>query len=311
MKAVVTGGAGFIGHHLVNGLLERGDDVVVLDDYSAGRRDRLAGGSDRLSLVEGSVLDPQALNSAFAECEVVFHEAAVVSVARSMSDPQRIVDVNEGGTVQVMLAAARNGVRRVVFAGSAAVYGHSDGDPCREEQRPDPRSPYGVSKLSAELYVHVLGHIHGVETVVLRYFNVFGPGQDPASEYAAVIPRFIATVVNGERPVINGSGGITRDFVYVADVVRANMLAARASTPSGVTCNVASGVPTTLNDLVQAVGAAAGRQVDPSVGPPRPGDVTHSLADVSLARRILAFDAETSLGEGIARSMDWFRGDAP
>lgn len=307
MRAAVTGGAGFIGHHLVAGLLAHGDEVTVIDDFSTGRRSRLAPFGDRVVVTEGTLLDPSALDEALVGCEVVFHEAAIASVAQSLVAPRLTNDVNTNGTIEVMLAAARHGVRRVVFAGSSAVYGVPEELPCRESQRPAPMSPYGASKLAAEHYIHSLGQLHGVETSVLRYFNVYGPGQDPSAEYAAVVPRFIMAVLDGGRPIINGSDDISRDFVYVDDVVEANLLAARASSPSGLTCNIASGSQTSLRDLLQAVCAAAGRVVDPVFGPARPGDIRHSFADISLARQELGYDAAVGLSDGIARTLESFR----
>ena len=206
-----------------------------------------------------------------------------------------------------MRAASRNGVRRVVFAGSSAVYGVPEELPCSESHRPAPRSPYGVSKLAAELYVHALGEAMGIETVVLRYFNVYGLGQDPASEYAAVIPRFVTAVLERRRPMINGSGDISRDFVYIDDVVEANMLASQAAVPANLTCNIATGSPTSLDQLLRAVTLGVGRDVDPTFGPPRPGDIPHSYADIAVARRVLGYEPRTSLAEGIARTIDWYR----
>jgi len=308
LRAVVTGGAGFIGHHLVAGLLARGHQVNVIDDFSTGHRSRLAPFLDRIAVTEGSILDPAALDEAVADCEVVFHEAAIASVARSVLEPRLTNDVNVNGTIEVVLAAARHGVRRVVLASSSAVYGLSEELPSRETQRPEPQSPYGASKLAAEHYVHSLGRLVGVETVALRYFNVFGPAQDPASEYAAVVPRFITAVLESQRPIINGSGDITRDFVYVGDVVEANLLASRASSPSTLTCNLASGSRTSLRELLDAVCVAAGRDVAPVFGPARPGDIQHSQADISLARHAIGYEARVPLGEGIARTLEWFRG---
>jgi UDP-glucose 4-epimerase len=310
VRALVTGGAGFIGHHLVCGLLARGDVVNVIDDFSSGHRSRLGPFRDRIVLTEGSILDPAALDEAVTGCEVILHEAAIASVARSIAAPRLTTEVNVSGTIEVMLAAARHRVRRVVLAGSSAVYGMSEKLPCRESQRPDPRSPYGASKLAAEHYVHTLGELHGVETVVLRYFNVFGPGQDPASEYAAVVPRFATAVLDGRTPIVNGSGEISRDFVYVDNVVEANLLASRPSSPSALTCNVASGSRITLLDLLQTICDAAGRQVDPVFGPTRPGDIRHSYADISLARRALGYRVVVPFGEGIARTLAWYRDQA-
>ena len=306
MRAGVTGGAGFIGHHLVAGLLERGDQVSVVDDLSTGSSARLAAFGDRVAVTEGNILDPFALDAAFAGCDVIFHHAAIASVAQSLTHPRLVNDVNANGTIEVMLAAARHNVRRVVFAGSSAVYGVPEHLPCMERQRPEPVSPYGVSKLAAEHLVHSLGALHGIETVVLRYFNVYGPGQDPAAEYAAVVPRFIAAVLAGERPIINGSSDISRDFVFISDVVGANLLAAREASPTGLTCNIASGVQTSLKQLLDAVAEATGRPVDPLFGPKRPGDIEHSVADIAVARRELGYEPQVLLGAGIARSVEFF-----
>jgi UDP-glucose 4-epimerase len=308
VRALVTGGAGFIGHHLVNGLLDQGDEVTVIDDFSTSDGTRLDRFRDRIRLVAGTVLDERALDDAVAGCEVVFHEAAIPSVARSFVSPQLTNDVNAGGTIEVMLAAARHRVRRVVFAGSSSVYGIPETLPCREAQRPAPQSPYGASKLAAENYVHTLGQHHGVETVVLRYFNVFGPGQDPASEYAAVVPKFTTAVLDGRRPIVNGTGEISRDFTYVDNVVEANLLAARAPGVSGLTCNVACGSRYTLLDLLEAICDAAGRQVEPTYGPPRAGDIRDSQADISIATQRLGYHVVVPFRDGIARTVDWYRG---
>ncbi len=310
MKAAVTGGAGFIGHHLVGSLVDAHHDVQVLDDLSTGSRARLEPVLDAITLIEGSILDPVALDRAIAGTEVVFHQAAIASVVRSTSDPAGTNEVNVTGTIEVMLAAARHGVRRVIFAGSSAVYGASKQLPSREDQRTAPTSPYGVSKLAGEQYVHALGRLHGVETVVLRYFNVYGPGQDPASEYAAVIPRFITAVLAGLPPTIFGTGGISRDFVFIGDVVAANLLAARRGIPSELTCNVATGARTSLSELLEAVNAAAGANVEPVFGPAREGDIADSQADITLARRSLGYEVATPFRDGIARTVAWYRGPA-
>ena len=307
MKTVVTGGAGFIGHHLVGGLLARGDSVTVLDDLSTGDRARLDPVADRITYIEGSILDEARLDEALDSCEVIFHEAAIPSVARSLVTPRLTNDVNVTGTIEVMLAAAKHGVRRVVFAGSSSVYGIPESLPCRETQRPAPRSPYGASKLAAEHYIHTLGMAFGVETVVLRYFNVFGPGQDPLSEYAAVVPRFTTAILEGRAPLVNGNGEVSRDFTYVDNVVSANLLAAQASTPSGITCNVACGSRYTLLDLLDAICAAAGRRVEPTFGPPRAGDIVHSQADISLAREALGYDVVVPFAEGITKTVAWYQ----
>ncbi len=310
MRALVTGGGGFIGHHLVRGLLDRGHDVAVIDDFSTGDRARLEPVLDRIDLTEGSILDPDALDAATQSVEVIFHEAAIPSVARSWSRPHLSNRVNATGTIEVMLAAARNGVRRVVYAGSSSVYGVPESLPCRESFRASPESPYGVSKLAAEHYVRTLGKLHGVETATLRYFNVFGPGQDPKSEYAAVVPRFVTAVLAGDRPTINGTGEVSRDFTYVDNVVAANLLAAQASSPSGITCNIACGDRHTLLELLDAICVAAGRPADPIFAPPRPGDIVHSQADISVAERELGYQVGVPFAEGIARTVAWYRDQA-
>jgi UDP-glucose 4-epimerase len=307
LKALVTGGAGFIGHHLVAALLDQGDDVVVLDDLSTGDRSRLERFGGDVDLLEGSILDATALDRALAGCEVVFHEAAIPSVARSLLDPMTTHDVNVGGTINLMLAAARAGIRRVVFAGSSSVYGVPATLPCREDMAPAPESPYGVSKLAAEHDLHVLGRHAGIETVALRYFNVFGPGQDPHSEYSAVIPRFITAVLEGRRPTINGSGEISRDFTYVENVIAGNLLAATAAVPSGFTANVACGDRISLLELLDAVCDAVGGRVEPIFGPPRPGDIVHSQADISRAQAVLGYRVRVTFREGIVRTVSWYR----
>lgn len=307
MRALVTGGAGFIGHHLTGSLLQRGDDVVVLDDFSTGFRERLVRYADRVRVIEGSIREPHDIDEAAAGCDVIFHQAALASVERSFLDPVRTDAVNVGGTINVVLAAARQGVRRVVFAGSSSVYGVPAELPCREAMKPSPESPYGVSKLAAEYYLHTLGRRIGVETIVLRYFNVFGPGQDPHSDYAAVIPLFITAVLEARQPTINGSGNISRDFTYVDNVVSANLLAADASDISGETMNVACGERTSLLGLLGAINAAVGRSVEPVYGAARVGDIQHSLADISVARALLGYRVQVTFEEGIARTVDWYR----
>lgn len=306
MTATVTGGAGFIGHHLVERLLARGERVRVIDDLSTGDRSRLPAHDAALAFLEGSVLDPVALDEALRGSDVVFHLAAVVSIERSLAEPVRTNDVNAGGTIEVMCAAARQHVRRVVLASSCAVYGCTAALPSRETQRPDPTSPYGVSKLAAEGYLHTLGCRHGIATVALRYFNVFGEGQDPHSAYAAVVPAFALAALEGRAPVVNGDPAITRDYVHVGDIVRANLLAARPSAPGGLTCNVATGTSHSLGDLLDAIGAAVGHPVVPVIGPARPGDVARSEADVTLARRALDYAAVVPFETAVERTVRWY-----
>jgi UDP-glucose 4-epimerase len=307
VRALVTGGAGFIGHHLVRALLERGDEVRVIDDFSTGIRQRLDPYATRIELVEGSLLDPAAMAAAVRGCDVILHEAAIPSVARSVLDPVRSNDVNAGGTIQTMLAATRAGVRRVILAGSSSIYGAPEQLPCHEGYVPNPRSPYAASKLAAEGYLHSMGELQGVETVALRYFNVFGPGQDPASEYAAVVPRFVTQALAGERPTIYGDGGISRDFTFVDNVVEANLLAAEVPLDGPLTCNVGCGDRHSLLDLVRAIADATGRTIDPLFGPARAGDVRHSQADISRARERLGYSVSVPFAEGIRRTVAWYR----
>jgi UDP-glucose 4-epimerase len=307
MKVLVTGGAGFIGHHLVRALVNRGDQVTVLDNYYTGLPARLEPMLGQFTMVEGSILDPEALDSALAGCEVILHQAAIPSVARSTVNPRATNEANVTGTIELMLAAAHHGVRRLVFAGSSSVYGGAAELPTRETLKPNPRSPYGASKLAGEHYIHTLGALHGIETVVLRYFNVFGPGQDPNSEYAAVVPKFATAVLRGEQPTIYGSGEISRDFTYIDNVVSANLLAADQRGPAELTCNIACGSRHSLLELLDAICVAAGRRVEPRYGPPRAGDVAHSLADISRAREALGYEVVVPFEEGVARSVAWYR----
>jgi UDP-glucose 4-epimerase len=308
VKALVTGGAGFIGHHLVLGLLDAGWGVTVIDDLSTGYAERLMPFADRIEFIESDIRDSAALDRAISGSDVVFHEAAIPSVARSVADPRRSNDVNVTGTIEMMLAAARAKVRRIVFAGSSSVYGISPELPRRETQRADPRSPYAVSKLAAEHYIHTLGELTGIETVVLRYFNIFGPGQDPKSTYAAVVPRFITAALRSEAPTVYGDGHQSRDFTYIDNVVAANVLAAERAGISGLTCNIGCGGRFDLLELLDAIAAEIGRPIIPVFEPPRPGDVPHSQADVSLARDRLGYQIAVDFGEGIRRTVAWYRG---
>jgi UDP-N-acetylglucosamine/UDP-N-acetyl-alpha-D-glucosaminouronate 4-epimerase len=307
MKALVTGGAGFIGHHLVRALIRSGTEVVVVDDLSTGFRWRIADIEPSLTFLNGSILDDAILDRALPGCDVVYHQAAIPSVARSLVDPLRTNEVNVTGTIRLMRAAARHDVARVVYAASSSAYGIPAELPCRESMRPRPESPYGASKLAAEYYVHALGKHAGIATVALRYFNVFGPGQDPTSEYAAVIPRFITALLDGRRPLVNGTGEVSRDFTYIDNVVAANLLAGKPDAPSLLTCNIACGDRTSLLGLLDAIAQTLGVQADPIFGPPRAGDIVHSMADISLARAELRYDPIVPFTEGIRRTVEWYR----
>lgn len=309
MRTLVTGGAGFVGHHLVRTLLERGDDVVVLDDLSTGLRARLDPYLDAITLIEGDLRDPEATARATLGVEVVFHEGAIPSVARSVADPLRSNSVNVDGTIQLMLSCAAAGVRRVVAAGSSSVYGASPELPRRETQRAEPQSPYAASKLATEHYVHTLGDLHGIETVVLRYFNVFGPAQDPKSQYAAVVPLFITSALQGIAPTVHGDGRQSRDFTYIDNVVSANLLAASAPVVKGLTANIGCGGRFDLIQLLQEIKVAVGAMEPPTFTATRAGDVRDSEADISLARERLRYEVLVPFEEGVKRTVDWYRSE--
>ncbi len=304
-KYIITGGAGFIGSNLAAALSGE-NEVVVIDDLSTGKAANLAGLD--LQLAQGSVTDSRLLQEAFAGADCVFHQAAIASVKKSVEDPLRTNLVGIEGTLRVLIAARDAGVRRVVLASSAAVYGSSPELPKREDMKPNPESPYAVSKLAAEHYAQVFQELHGLETVALRYFNVFGPRQDPSSEYSGVISRFISAVQSGEQPVIYGDGEQTRDFVYVGDVVKANLLASGKSSISGI-FNIARGESTSLKALAAMIGKILGREVAPRHEEARPADIRHSRADVGKARSI-GYSADCSLEDGLRETMAWFRQEA-
>ena len=300
MRVLVTGGAGFIGSHLTDRLVADGHDVRVLDSFRSGHRENLAAVASRIALIEDDVRDATAVERASEGCDVVFHEAAVVSVPYSVEHPQETHDVNIQGTLNVLQAARKNGVRRVVFASSAAIYGEEPTLPKTEAMLPLPISPYGVEKLTSEHYLRAFAHLYGLETVALRYFNVFGPRQDPTSPYSGVISVFVKRLLAGEPVIIYGDGNQSRDFVNVADVVQANIKAALTPDISGRVYNVARGERTTLSDLAELLGLAVGSKAPPSRTTERPGDIRHSLADISLIRKELGYAPAVSLADGLA-----------
>ena len=306
MKVLVTGGAGFIGSNLVRALVERGDDVRVLDNFSTGNRSNLAELTAEIEIVEGELRSYERVHAATRGVEVVFHQGALPSVPRSVQDPLTTSAVNVEATLNVLLAARDEGIRRVVFASSSSVYGNSGELPRVETQNPDPISPYGVSKLAAERYCVSFARVYPLETVALRYFNVFGPNQDPTSQYSAAVPRFMTAIANGRPVSIYGDGEQRRDFTYVANVVDANLLAADAEGVSGHVLNVATGRATTVNELAEAIGALLGRSVERDDQPERPGDVRDSWADVTRARESLGWTPRVGLDEGLRLAADAF-----
>ncbi|HEX6567777.1 MAG TPA: SDR family oxidoreductase [Acidimicrobiales bacterium] len=305
MRALVTGGAGFIGSHLVDALVARGDEVVVLDNLATGRVENL---SDGALFIEGDVADEAAVARAVEGCEVVFHQAALGSVARSVERPLASDDSNVHGTLAVLQGAHRAGVRRVVLASSSSVYGGASQVPTPESAPLVPRSPYAVTKLAGEHYARVYRELHGLETVCLRYFNVFGPRQRPDSEYAAVIPLFIDALLTGQAPRVHGDGRQSRDFTFIADTVQANLCAASAPAErcAGKAFNIARGKPASLLDLLDILAGVLGVGVTPVHGDPRPGDVRHSHADIGAARRDLGYEPAVSFRDGLARTLAWF-----
>jgi UDP-N-acetylglucosamine/UDP-N-acetyl-alpha-D-glucosaminouronate 4-epimerase len=300
VKVLVTGGGGFIGSNLVRRLLERGDDVRVLDNFSTGNRRNLDGIEDEIEMVEGDLRSYERVHNATRGVELVFHQGALPSVPRSVQDPLTTAAVNVEGTLNVLLAARDEDVGRVVFASSSSVYGNSGTLPRREGQAPDPISPYAVSKLAAEHFCVSFSRVYRLETVCLRYFNVFGPRQDPSSQYAAVVPRFVAAIGEGRAVPVYGDGEQSRDFTFVDNVVDANLLAAGAADVSGTVLNVATGRSFSVNDLADAIGAVLGRPVEKSYLPTRAGDVRDSWADIAEARRLLGFEPRVGLEEGLA-----------
>ena len=303
MRTLVTGGAGFIGSHLADGLVRRVDRVRLFDNVSSGTWANVAALGDAVERVEADLRDEAAVRRATDGVEVVFHLAADPSVPRSVADPRTCYDVNLTGTLNVLQAAREAGCRRVVFASSCAVYGDDPALPKRETMAPRPGSPYASSKLAGEELCRVFWRLYGLETVSLRFFNVYGPRQDPRGPYASVIPRFIDALRPGSTPTIHGDGEQTRDFVFVGDVVQANLRAASAANAAGGIYNVASGQSVSLNRLLATLAGLLGRDAVATYAPARQGDVRHSAADVSAARAVLGFDPRVSLQDGLAHTL--------
>jgi nucleoside-diphosphate-sugar epimerase len=305
---LVTGGAGFIGSHIAQGMAQSGARVRVIDDLSTGHRENLEEIDGDIDFHQASLADENALRRALEGVELVFHEAAIPSVPRSVKNPVETHVACVDATFALLNAAREKGVRRVVYAASSSAYGDQPTLPKTEEMRPDPLSPYAVAKLVGEYYCQVFTRAYNLETICLRYFNVFGPRQDPSSEYSGVISRFISVLLSGERPVIYGDGEQSRDFTYVADVVAANMRAAETTKGVGQVINFARGERTTLNQLLEILKSITGR-VDAQAEhkEPRAGDVRHSLADITRAREILGYEPQVSLREGLQLTIDWWK----
>lgn len=306
--ALVTGGAGFIGSALVRGLLQEGvERVVVIDNLAAGKEENLRGIDQPVEFHQLDVRDYESIAPLFSGIDVVFHEAGLASVPRSIEDPVLAHDINLGGTLNVCLAAQRHGVRRVVYAASSAAYGDSPELPKKETLPPQPKSPYGAQKLAGEYYGQVFWEAFGLETVSLRYFNAFGPRQDPASPYSGVLSLFSSCLLEERAPTINGDGEQSRDFIYVDDVVQLNLLAARSPQAPGKVYNGGTGQRHSLNKTWSLMQKLAGADLPAKYGPPRAGDVRHSQADISAARNDLGFEPKIDFEEGLRRTLEWYQ----
>lgn len=308
IRALVTGGAGFIGSHLVERLVELGASVRVLDNFTTGKMENIFHLMEQIELITGSLTDAEIVKRAVQSVDIVFHQGAIPSVARSVEDPLATHQANATGTLLLLLAARDAKVKRIVFASSSSVYGDTPTLPKREDMPPNPQSPYALSKLFGEYLCRLFWQLYGLETVILRYFNIFGPRQDPTSQYAAVIPRFITALLRGERPIIYGDGEQTRDFTFVENCLQANLLAATAEGVNGEVFNIGAGRQTSINQLFQLIRSLIGTtRVEPIYAPPRRGDVRHSLADIAKAQSLLGYCPSISLEEGLKHTIEWFK----
>jgi UDP-glucose 4-epimerase len=307
LKVLVTGGAGFIGSHLAEALVARGHRVRVLDDLSAGRRQNLRAVRDDVELLRGNCADLETAKRATRGVDVVYHEAAVPSVARSVADPVLSHRANATATLTMLVAARDSGVRRFVYAGSSSVYGDARHLPKREDMEPRPLSPYAVGKLVGEHYLRVFHGLYGLETLTLRYFNVFGPRQNAGSPYSGVISLFATALLSGKKPVIYGDGQQSRDFTYVDDVVQGNLRALRARGLTGQQVNVATGHRVTLRELLETMAKEIGVPAKADYRASRAGDIRHSLADISAAHRLLGYRPKVDFETGLRRTVDWYR----
>jgi len=305
---LITGGAGFIGSHLAEALVQAGHNVRVIDNFATGRRENIAHLLDRLTLYEVDITDRAALDAPMAGVDYVLHQAAIPSVPRSVDDPLGTNNANVTGTLNVLDAARHAGVKRVIYAASSSAYGEIEGEYKSEDMKPQPLSPYAVAKLTGEYYCQAFYRVYGLETVALRYFNVFGPRQDPTSQYAAVIPIFIRALLKGRPPTVHGDGLQSRDFTYVENVVYGNLLACKAPREAaGEVINLACGNRTTLLDLLDQLNALLGTNIAPVHVAPRPGDIKHSRAAIDKAGRLLGYEPQVGFREGLTRTVEWFR----
>lgn len=306
-RALVTGGAGFIGSHLVEGLLAKGYEVRVLDNFATGHRDNIKHLSDKIELLEGDVCNLTTVRFALKKVDVVFHQAALPSVPRSVKNPLESNEVNIAGTLNVLLAARDEGIKRVVYASSSSVYGNTATLPKIETMTPDPLSPYAIGKLTSELYAKSFNNLYGLSTIGLRYFNVFGPRQDPTTQYAGVIAKFISCAIAGKPFPVNGDGEQTRDFTYVENVVNANILAGEANFDGAPIINIACGIRISLNQIIDMLNELTRQNLAAQYGPDRIGDVRHSHASLEQAQKIIGFQPKVDMLEGLRRTLEWYR----
>jgi nucleoside-diphosphate-sugar epimerase len=307
MRYLVTGGAGFIGSNTADELVRRGHSVVVLDDLSSGKEENLAEIRNKITLIKGSITDIEVVRKAMHEAEYVLHLAARTSVPRSVKDPIETNKINIDGTLNVLVAAKELKVKRVVFAASSSAYGETPTLPKVETMQPQPLSPYGVTKYVGELYAQTFGRCYGLENVALRYFNIFGPRQDPGSPYSGVLAKFCTAFLEDTQPVVFGDGEQTRDFTYVDNVVQANLLACEAPNVSGKLFNVGVGGRTSLNQVLEELNKITGKKLEAKYEPPRDGDIRDSQADISQAREFLGYDPQVTFPEGLAKTFEWYR----
>lgn len=304
MKILVTGGAGFIGSNIVEELLKKGFFVRVLDNFSTGRRENLSEFISDIEIIEGDIRSYHTVNKAVTGIDVILHQAALPSVPRSINDPITTNEVNVGGTLNILDASINNNVSRVVFASSSSVYGDTPDLPKHEGLIPNPQSPYAVTKLTGENYLKVFNKLHGIETIALRYFNVFGKKQDPNSQYSAVIPKFIKLMRNNKRPIVFGDGSQSRDFTFVSNVVDANILAATTSCKEPLTMNCATNGQVTINELIRKINIKIGKQIKPILSEVRPGDIKHSFASIDLIKKNLNWTPKVTFDVGLSSLLD-------
>ena len=307
MRYLVTGGAGFIGSNTVDELVRRGHSVVVLDDLSSGKEENLGDIRNKITFIKGSITDIEVVRKAMHEAEYVLHLAARTSVPRSVKDPIETNKINIDGTLNVLLAAKELKVKRVVFAASSSAYGETPTLPKVETMQPEPISPYGVTKYVGELYGQTFGRCYGLENVSLRYFNIFGPRQDPSSPYSGVLAKFCTAFLEETPPVVFGDGEQTRDFTFVDNAVQANLLACEAPNVSGKVFNVGCAARVSLNEVLRALGRITGKPLEAKYEPPRDGDIRDSLADISQAKEFLGYDPQVSFEDGLSRTFEWYR----